>query len=129
MLRKYLWIALRRVAVSLLCGGAFYLVWMAIFLFATKLDNAVVEGLLWILAPVVTAAGFATGIVLFDRLVIATKHRFFPVLLWPLVGCAAGAGVVYWFGPMLIVFGMLVAGTASIALREVLALKGMRAKR
>ena len=35
-----------------------------------------------------------------------------------MIGCALGAVAVIWFGPMLIVFGMFVAGTASIALRE-----------
>ena len=43
---------------------------------------------------------------------------FSRILVWPLIGCAVGAGIVYWFGPMLIVFGMFVAGTASVALRE-----------
>ena len=47
------------------------------------------------------------------------KTRFFHILLWPLSGCAVGAGVVYWFGPMLIVFGMFAAGTASVIIREV----------
>jgi hypothetical protein len=37
-----------------------------------------------------------------------------------MIGCAIGAAVVYWFGPMLIVFGMFAAGTASVALREVM---------
>jgi hypothetical protein len=45
--------------------------------------------------------------------------RFIHIYRWPLVGCAIGAGVVYWFGPMLVVFGMLAAGTASVVLREV----------
>ncbi len=43
---------------------------------------------------------------------------FFQIYIWPLIGCSIGAGAVYWFGPMLIVFGMFVVGTASVALRE-----------
>jgi phage repressor protein C with HTH and peptisase S24 domain len=34
--------------VSLLCGGAFYFVWMAVFLLAIKLDSFVVEAVLWL---------------------------------------------------------------------------------
>ena len=39
-------------------------------------------------------------------------------LIWPLVGCAVGALAVYWYGPMLIVFGMFVSGTCGVVLRE-----------
>jgi hypothetical protein len=31
-----------------------------------------------------------------------------------------GAAAVFWFGPMLIVFGMFAAGMASLVLREVI---------
>jgi hypothetical protein len=68
---------------------------------------------------VVTAIGFAGGVALVGQ---ATGHGgagFGRVFLWSLVGCAIGAGAVYWIGPMLIVFGMFAAGTASIALREI----------
>jgi len=92
---------------------------MAVFLLTISLDSPVLEAILWLLAPVATAAGFATGIVLFGHLTSTSETTFFRVLIWPLIGCAIGAGVVYWFGPMLIVFGMFVAGTASVALREV----------
>jgi len=43
---------------------------------------------------------------------------FLRTFIWPLVGCVLGAVAVVWFGPMLIVFGMLVVGTGSVALRE-----------
>jgi hypothetical protein len=118
---KCLWRLLARVITSLLCGGVFYFAWMAVFFLATGLDGPAVEVVLWLLAPVVTATGFATGIVTFDRLTSANEKGFLRVFTWPLIGCAIGAGVAYWFGPMLIVFGMFVAGAASIALREVVA--------
>jgi hypothetical protein len=121
---RSLWTALVRVVVSLLCGGAFYFVWMAAFLLAIKLDSLVVEAVLWLLAPVVTAAGFAVGIVAYERLTSTTRTGLFRIFIWPLIGCAIGAGAVYWFGPMLIVFGMFVAGTVSVALREVATFSG-----
>ena len=83
------------------------------------LDNKVVETVLWLMAPVATAAGFAAGIVILERVTGKSGTGFRRTLVWPLVGCAIGAGIVYWFGPMLIVFGMFVTGTASVVLREV----------
>jgi hypothetical protein len=82
-------------------------------------DIPVVETTLWLLAPVITAAGFATGIAIMERRAEKKRPSFLRILIWPLIGCAAGAGIVYWFGPMLIVFVMLAAGTASMTLREV----------
>jgi len=108
-----------RIAFSLLGGGVLYFLWMAAFLLTARLDSPAAETVLWLLAPVVTAVGFAAGVATSERL-DGTRTGFLRILTWPLVGCALGAGVVYWFGPMLIVFGMLAAGTASVTLREVL---------
>ena len=117
---RYLWGVLAKVAASVLFAGVFYFVWMATFLFTIKLDNFAVELILWIVAPVVTAVGFAAGIAVFERLSNRSRTRFLHIYRWPLMGCIIGAGVVYWFGPMLIVFGMFATGTASVVLREVI---------
>ena len=113
------WRAFVRVALSLLCAGVFYSAWLAAFLLVDRLDSAVVETILWLSAPVATAAGFAAGVIAVERLTGAGKTGFWRIFLWPLIGCAIGAASVYWFGPMLIVFGMFAAGTASLVLREV----------
>jgi hypothetical protein len=117
-LRRF-WKALVRITVSLLCAIVFYIVWMVAFLLTTSLDSPAAETVLWLLAPVITAAGFATGIAIRQRLARKKQPQFLRIFLWPLIGCAIGAAIVYPLGPMLIVFGMLAAGTASIALREV----------
>jgi len=115
---------LAKVVVSLLFGGIFYVVCLGAFIQVSRMDNAPLKVIGWLLAPVITAAGFATGIVIYEVLSRARRTGFFRIFPWPLIGCAAGAGAVYWFGPMLIVFGMFVAGTASVALREfILSLK------
>jgi len=114
------WRTLVGIILSLFCAGVLYFVWMATFLLTRSLHGPIVEAALWLSAPVVTATGFATGIALSERLAEPAETRFSRILIWPLTGCAIGAGVVYWFGPMLIVFGMFVAGTASVALREVI---------
>ena len=46
------------------------------------------------------------------------QSKFQRIFLWPLIGCTVGAVCVFWFGPMLIVFGMFGLGTLSIAVRE-----------
>lgn len=110
--------ALARIAFSLLCASISYLVWMAAFLLCTRVDSHALETVLWLLAPVITAAGFAAGTAIMERRARKTGGSFLRIYIWPLIGCVAGAAVVYWFGPMLIVFAMLAAGTASVALRE-----------
>ncbi len=79
---------------------------------------------MWLSGPVVTAAGFAFGMTIGEYLTSVKRPRFWQTCLWPLLGCGVGAGALFWFGPMLIVFGMFLLGTASVVLRE--ALRGTR---
>ncbi len=109
-----------KIFVSLFFGGIFYVDWLVAFLLFFKEANSFLEVVGWLLAPVITALGFTVGIKLFDFLAKEKKEKFLHIYKWPLVGCAAGAGIVYWFGPMLIVFSMLVFGAISIFIREVL---------
>jgi hypothetical protein len=115
---KYLWRISIRIFLSALSAGIFYSAWMAAFLFIKKLDVTLVDNLLWPLAPVFTAAGFAAGIFALDRIAGRETAKFFSIFIWPLVGCAIGAIVICWFGPMLIVFGMFVCGSLAITIRE-----------
>jgi hypothetical protein len=108
-------------AVSLLCGGAAYALWLAAFLLVGQPDSLLGRGILWPLAPVVTAVGFAAGSAIVERLAGTGRTAFVRLYLWPLAGCVLGALVVYWFGPMLIVFGMLALGAASVLARELVA--------
>jgi len=108
-----------KAAVSLLFGGVFYAVWLAVFLAWGRQENAQLERGLFVLAPVVTAAGFATGMTLVERLSGSPRTGFFLSWVWALLGCVLGAVVVYWYGPMLIVFTMLAGGTIAIVYRDV----------
>jgi hypothetical protein len=110
--------ALVRIACSLLGAGLFYAAWMILFLLTSGSAGPFIQAILWLLAPVMTAAGFALGVTLVDRFAGHGRTAFLRIFPWPLIGCAVGAGIVYWFGPMLIVFAMFAAGTAGIALRE-----------
>jgi hypothetical protein len=103
---------------SVMCAGLFYFLWMGAFIVTVRLRVPILEVVGWLTAPGVTAAGFASGIALFERLTRTRKSAFLHLIAWPLIGCAIGAVAVFPFGPMLIVFGMFLAGTASIILRE-----------
>ena len=105
---------------SIVCAGVFYSLYLAVFLTTFRSCGPVLRGLLWMSAPVVTATGFALGIWFWERS-DGPGHNFLRVLAWPLIACTLGAAAVYWYGPMLIVFGMFAAGTASVVLREVVA--------
>jgi hypothetical protein len=112
--------SLIKVSFSLICGGIFYTFWLAIFLLTRGLHTPFIETILWFLSPIITALGFANGILIYGKLTHDERSEFRQALIWALTGCAIGALFVYWFGPMLIVFSMLITGTASIALREVI---------
>lgn len=117
-----IWKRLSRILVSALFGGFFYSIWLAVYLLLSP-EGGVAETILWLTAPVITAVGFALGIIVFDGIGKMLGTSFLKVISWPLLGCIIGAVTVYWFGPMLIVFSMLVLGTLSMAVREVLSLK------
>ncbi len=107
-----------RLIFSIICAGVTYFVWMAIFLLSKDVTGPIVKGVLWFMGPVITAAGFAIGLVIHEYITGFQRRSFLWTFLWPLVGCSLGAVAVYWYGPMLIVFGMFAVGTLSIILRE-----------
>ena len=115
---RYLKRALIGVILSVLCAGIAYFLWMAAFLLSSHFTLPVARGLFWVVAPVATAIGFAAGIVIHERVARVRRTGFLRVLAWPLVGCIVGAIAVYWRGPMLIVFGMVMVGTISVVSRE-----------
>ena len=120
---KYIRNAFIIVFLSVIFAGIFYIGWLAIFLLTIKSANCPAKVLLWLSGPPITALGFATGAWLGEFLTKIRKTTFGCILIWPLVGCAAGAGVVFYFGPMLIVFGMFALGTVGIIVREIALLK------
>ena len=105
-------------ASSLLCGGIFYALWLAAFLIIVKNNGTNYETLLWILSPIVTAFGFTLGVLQANRILKKKNSSFLSIYLWPLAGCILGATLIYWYGPMLIVFSMLAVGSLSVFLRE-----------
>ncbi len=97
--------------------------WMAAFICLKDTGGQAVRALFWLAAPAATALGFAVGAALHERLTERRRDSFPRVYLWPLVGCSVGAVAVFPFGPMLIVFGMFLMGTASMILRELVGRK------
>ncbi len=115
---KTLWRATLRVVFSVLCAGIAYSLWMGAFLLSKDFAGSVAKALFWIMAPVATGFGFSAGVAIHERITRVPRGSSPWTLIWPLVGCAVGALAVYWHGPMLIVFGMFVAGTCGVVLRE-----------
>ena len=105
-------------AASLIGGGVFYAAWLVAFLSIYSINKDVLNTPLWLSAPVVTAAGFAAGVILVERLTRVERSNFWRVYICPLVGCTAGAVITHGFGPMPSVFAIFVAGMVSIMVRE-----------
>ena len=114
------WPHVLSVGLSVLGGGVLYFLWMATFILLIDQAGLLFEVVLWLLAPLVTAAGFGIGFLVGQRFFSSKKESFANIFVWPLAGCSVGAVAVYWFGPMLMVFGMLSMGTASVILRGVI---------
>ena len=113
-----------KVVISLLCAGIFYsasALPLVIFHLAGGFSDSTYLLswgiiLFWLVARVGgVAAGFAVGIMIFERLTKASRTKFFRIFAWPLVGCIIGAVA----SPMLLEFGLFMAGAASVVLREV----------
>jgi len=111
------------IIVSVIFAGIFYTGWLAVAIPVLKSGPLFAKALCWLLAPVVTAAGFAAGIVIFELLPGTRKSKLRDIVLWPLAGCVIGAAVIFFFGPMLIVFAMFALGTAAILTKEIISIK------
>jgi len=107
-----------RVAASVVGGGVFYTIWLVAFLSIYSINKDVLNTPLWLLAPIVTSAGFTSGIILAGKFTGVEGLNFWHVYLWPLIGCAAGAVIFHGFGAMPFVIGMLATGTGSVVARE-----------
>jgi hypothetical protein len=112
-----------RIIISVIFAGIFYTGWMAIAIPVLKSGPLFAKALCWLLAPVVTASGFASGIAIFELLPGTRKSKPRDIILWPLASCIIGAAVVFFFGPMLIVFAMFALGTAGILIKEIVSVK------
>ncbi|MHC4160180.1 MAG: hypothetical protein ACYSSO_14000 [Planctomycetota bacterium] len=112
-----------RIIVSVILAGIFYTGWLVVAIPVIKSGPLFAKALCWLSAPVVTAAGFASGIAIFELLPGTRKSKLRDIILWPLAGCAIGAVVVFFFGPMLIVFAMFALGTAGIFTKEIVSIK------
>lgn len=112
-----------RVIVSVAFAGVFYVGWMAAAIPILKSGVIWAKAICWLSAPVVTAAGFACGIAIFELLPGARKSKFRDIVSWPLASCYIGAAVVFYFGPMLIVFAMFALGAVSIFIKEIVSIR------
>lgn len=113
-----------RIVLAVLFAGIFYIGWMAAAIPALKSDlSTTIKAVCWIAAPFVTGLGFAAGHKIAELFQAADKSHFGKLCVWYIAGCATGGGIVYPFGPMLIVFGMFAAGTLSVIVHEIVRIR------
>ncbi len=107
-----------RVLTSVLLGVAFHAAWVTLFIFASSAGaSAFVRATLWVFAPVVTAAGFATGLALVSRSLPRDSRAFTRPYLTALTGCVVGAAALSPIGPMFVGMGALAGGTLATLFR------------
>ena len=112
-----------RIIVSVIFAGIFYTGWLAVAIPVIKSGPLFAKALCWLSAPLITAAGFASGIAIFELSPGTRKSKPRDIVLWPLAGCTIGAALVFFFGPMLIVFAMFALGTAGVLAKEIMSIK------
>jgi hypothetical protein len=117
---KMLWRLVIKTSLSLFFGGLFYALWLGVFLLTFRWGCTIVDEVVRLAAPLLTALGFAVGSTLYERLTGVRGGGFTRLFIWPLSGCSLGAVVVYPIGPMLIVFSMLTVGTVAVLIRDIL---------
>lgn len=108
-----------RVALSLLCAGVLYAMWLAVFVPAMLAEIRLVAAVGWVTAPVTVALGLAVGAVVFDRTTGFGDSRLRSVFRSALVACVGGAILAWPFGLALTVAGMFGAGTIMLLAREI----------
>lgn len=109
----------KRLVSSYFGAGVFHFLWLVTFLtIGGKPPRGFVGGLLWCLAPVVTAVGFSYGIIVYDLISLRIRRTLFSVLPWPLAGCVVGGAAIFPFGPMFIGVVMFLLGGVTVVLRE-----------
>jgi hypothetical protein len=112
-----MWESVLRIGISFLSGGIFYTAWLVAFLLLNS-EGTFINTVLFLIAPFITGLGFGLGVCLMNKILKKNPVPFHKVVSWPILGCIFGAAAVYWFGPMLIVFSMLAAGTVSVIIWE-----------
>lgn len=106
-----------RVAMGVLAGGIGYVLWLILFLLLTPTDTW--RTVMWGLAPVVTAIGYAVGGYMGEDVTQVRRSPWWVLLLWPLIGCGVGAALVFRRGPSALILGVFGAGTLSMVIREI----------
>ncbi len=105
-----------RLVISVLTGTAFHALWVVAFIFAASRGASdMFRGILWLAAPVVGAAGFASGLTLMWR--DGRRTAGFALTFGKILsGCAIGAGLMSPIGPMFVGFGLLAGGALAAAI-------------
>ncbi len=109
-----------RVLGSLTGGIIMFAVWLTAVLARMPRPPVPPSFAVTLTAPIVTAVGFALGMLVAERLTQRRQGGVRGAFLWPLAGCTVGTLVMFPLGGMLVGFGLFGLGTAALLIREVL---------
>lgn len=110
-----------RFTVAVLVGLGFHVMWAVLYIFsASHGASGGLRGLLWCVAPIITAAGYGLGLTLLPRLQPQPRTGFARAFVAALAGCVIGAVIGSPIGPMFVGFGILGGGAMAVAVRVVL---------
>jgi hypothetical protein len=100
-----------RFTIAVVLGGMLHVAWVTLVILGRSLGaSGTARDALWLAGPIVTAAGYATGLAIRVRGASTVKRRFLQVFVVVLIGCAFGAIVGRPLGPMFVGLGALAAG-------------------
>lgn len=107
-----------RVVVAVLFGGTFHAAWVALFISGASLGaSGAARIALWIAAPLITAAGIATGLIVPIPGAFKLTRPFVRVFIAACIACGAGAVIMSPVGPMFVGLGVFGGGAlAALAL-------------
>lgn len=113
----WIWHSAVRVTSAVVVGAVFHAAWVASFIFiASQGASGIVRAMLWLTAPVVTAAGFGFGLTLAQRRDPESRIGFTRAFVTALSGCTIGALVMSPIGPMFVGLGVLSGGALAVVM-------------
>ncbi len=112
-------ISFTRISASVLGAMVLNFFWLVLFIMLGKSPGDVIRFILWCIAPVLIAGGYALGIIVYDRIIFRIRASFRLIFSWTLFGCALGEIVTLSSGPMVIGLSILSFGGIAVVLREI----------
>jgi hypothetical protein len=110
--------SITRFIASVIGAVLFNFVWLILFISFGKSPGDVIRILLWCLAPIIIASGYAYGIIVYDRSICHVRDSFLFIFSWALFGCVLGEIITLSSGPMVMGLSIISFGGLAVLFRE-----------